>query len=682
MPNDLIDLKELENLSEEERKYAIEILKEFSKNGSSETYSNLVNSDYKEVPVDIITFIKDRKYLGNAWHSPDGSCKLYEYWENKLKELFPDPYTTKYNNFIESGARGLGKSEIAITVGLYLMHRIMCLKDPRMFFNLKPTENIAFAFMNITITLSEDIGITKFQATVKESPWFMQHGTLTKRNNEPYWIPPNPIKMIIGSQSSHVVGQSIYFAFFDEISFIRNQDIDRQKAIAIDMIDTAIGGMKTRFLHNGKNPTLLVLASSKRSEKSFLEEHMKKKLADDDASALIVDEPVWNVKPKSTYSGKTFKVAKGNRFLPSEIIPDGEDENIYISKGYSILNVPIEFRTDFRDDIDRALCDFAGVSSSDITKYISGAKFIETVDEKIKNPFTKEILEIGTDDNLQYYDFFDMERVPKEMLSKPLYIHLDMSVSGDKTGISGTWIAGKRHSSNNESSNKEVYFQTAFGVAIKAPKGRQISFEKNRLFIYWLKEQGFNIRGITSDTFQNVSLGQDLISKGFDYTVLSVDRVNSEKICEPYAYFKTVVYEKRIITFYCKLLQEEVVGLERNTNSGKVDHPNEGKSGSKDLVDAVVGSIFNASKHADEFAFDYGETLDTIKEVSSERSLASEREQISVDFQNELNRIFDPINGNKNVNINNNNNNFKNFGMGKATSNFSTLYSSQGIIVF
>lgn len=643
MPNNLIEIEELKDLSEEERKYALEILKEISKNGTSEKLTNLINSDYKEIPVDIITFIKDRRYLGNAWHSPDGTCKLYEYWEEKLKQLFPDAYTTSYNNFIESGARGLGKSEIAVTVGLYLMHRIMCLKDPRMFFNLKPTENIAFAFMNITLSLSEDIGITKFQATVKESPWFIQRGTMTRRNNMPYWVPPEPINIIIGSQSSHVIGQSIYFAFFDEISFIKNKDLDSQKRIALDMIDTAIGGMKTRFLHNGKNPTLMVLASSKRSEKSFLEEHMKKKLADEDASVLIVDEPVWNVKPKNTYSGKTFKVAKGNRFLASEIIPDGEDEDIYISKGYSILNIPIEFRTDFRDDIDRALCDFAGVSSSDITKYISGAKFIETRDERLKNPFTKEILEIGDNDNLQYYDFFDLSRVPKDLISKPLYIHLDMSVSGDRTGIAGTWLVGKRHSSGNESSVREVYFQLAFGVAIKAPKGRQISFEKNRMFIYWLREQGFNIKGISSDTFQNVSLSQDLISKGFDYVVVSVDRVNQDKICEPYAYFKTVIYEKRIITFNCRLLQEEIVGLERNTNSGKIDHPDGGTSGSKDLADAVCGSTFNASRHADEFGFDYGETLDSISEVSMSHNYDSERKQLSVDFEHELGRLLDPM---------------------------------------
>jgi hypothetical protein len=53
------------------------------------------------------------------------------------------------------------------------MYRVMCLKDPHVYFNLKPTEQIAFAFMNITETLAYDIGVTKFQNTVQLSPWFM-----------------------------------------------------------------------------------------------------------------------------------------------------------------------------------------------------------------------------------------------------------------------------------------------------------------------------------------------------------------------------------------------------------------------------------------------------------------------------------------------------------------------------
>ena len=63
--------------------------------------------------------------------------------------------------------------------------------------------------------------------------------------------------------------------FVDEISFIRNQDIDKQKQKAKDMVDTARGGMVTRFIRNGKNPTLMCIASSKRSEQSFMESYIK-----------------------------------------------------------------------------------------------------------------------------------------------------------------------------------------------------------------------------------------------------------------------------------------------------------------------------------------------------------------------------------------------------------------------
>lgn len=161
------------------------------------------------------------------------------------------------------------------------------------------------------------------------------------------------------------------------------------------MIDTAIGGAKTRFTNKGRNPSLIVLASSKRSEKSFLETHMKKKLQSEGDNTYIVDEPVWNVRPPSEYSGKKFKVALGNKFLASEVVTEAMDIDVLKNKGYKILDVPIEYRANFLDDIDRALCDYAGVSSSDITKYISGARFQAAKYADVVNPFSKDIIEVG-----------------------------------------------------------------------------------------------------------------------------------------------------------------------------------------------------------------------------------------------------------------------------------------------
>ena len=78
--------------------------------------------------------------------------------------------------------------------------------------------------------------------------------------------------------------------------------------------------MKTRFLHDGKSPALMILASSKRSEKSFLESHIKKKLETEGDNLLLVDEPVWNIRPSTDYSGRKFYVAQGNKYLSSEVL--------------------------------------------------------------------------------------------------------------------------------------------------------------------------------------------------------------------------------------------------------------------------------------------------------------------------------------------------------------------------
>ena len=632
---------ELNNLSEEERQLALNILEEFSKEGTSKVFEDLKYADYNEIPVDIDTFIDDNNYLGYAWHDSEGKCKLYPFWREKLKELFPDNLTTSVNTFIESGARGLGKSEVAIVVACYLMYRIMCLKNPIEFFHLKPTEKICFAFMNIKLSLAEEIGISKFQNTVKMSPWFMARGSMEGRTNL-RWVPPDYIDIIIGSQADDLIGLPIFFAFFDEISFMRNQDIDKQKEKAINMIDTAIGGMKTRFIYKGINPTLLALASSKRSEKSFLEEHIKKKLKSEKENVLIVDKPVWEVKPKGTYKEETFNIALGNKFLISQVIPDEDDINIWRDKGYKIIQAPIDFKSNFLDDIERALCDYAGISSSEISKYISGAAVQDIKNTELQNPFIKDIIEVGNgqEDKVQYYDLFDLSKVNKRLKSRPLFIHLDMSVSGDMTGIAGVWIKGKKPSTTENQSN-DLFYTLAFSVSIKAPKGYQISFEKNRNFIYWLKEQGFNIQGITTDTFQSYDTGQALIAKGYKYSVLSVDRVDTDHICKPYQNFKSTIYEKRLEIYDSKTLIDEIIDLERNINTGKVDHPDGGR---KDVCDAVCGALFNASKNAEQFAFDYGENIDTTLQVSAADVHDSNiKKQINIEFEEEIKNLLDPL---------------------------------------
>ena len=530
---------------------------------------------------------------------------------------------------------------------LYMLYRMLCLKDPYKHYGLQPIDLITFSFMNITKDAAKGVGWNKCQQLLQSSSWFMERGQVTG-SLEPEWHPVGGIELIYGSLPRHVIGRAVFAAFEDEISFQPNQDLEKQKEKAKLLVSSIEARMKSRFMKGEKLPTLHILASSKRTDQSFLETWIETKKKNESKTTLIVDEPQWVIRTDKD-SPRKFVVAVGNKFLENEVLPldvKGEDLQIYRDKGYQLMYVPMGYYENFLDDLDIALTDIAGISTSNAMNYISGVRWSNVRNNEIKNPFTKEVLEVGNDpkDKTQYYDFFDFSQLPKNMLSKPLYIHLDMSISGDKTGIAGVWIKGKKPQKEGEPPSQELFYRVAFSVAIKAPKGRQISFEKNRQFIYWLREQGLNVKGVSSDSFQSADLGQTLNARGYNYSTISVDRVKDGK-CEPYQVFKSAIYEERIEIYPTKLLTEEIIGLVRDGN-GKIDHT-PASVNSKDIADATCGAIYNASQHAEEYAYDYGEDLNLIEETNTQTLQANAlKNQMTVDFEQELQRVFNPITNN------------------------------------
>lgn len=255
------DSKELlKNLNEQQKDTVLKILKEFAKDGSSRTYAELLYADYKEIPVDIETFLTDDKYLGNAWKDNEGKLKLYPFWLEELKDIFPSNIATDYDTLLESGARGIGKSEIACGVICpYLMYRVMCLKDPLEHYHIKNTEKIAFAFMNIKLDLAEAIATDKFQKTIQKSPWFMSKGKMTQRNNNPYWNPPDPLELIIGSQSDDVIGRPIFFCLDGETMIKTTEGLKRLDTLVdkdIQVISIDEQGEEVISEHCTVKPTL------------------------------------------------------------------------------------------------------------------------------------------------------------------------------------------------------------------------------------------------------------------------------------------------------------------------------------------------------------------------------------------------------------------------------------------
>ena len=535
---------------------------------------------------------------------------------------------------------------VAVVAQLYLLYRMMCLKDPYSFYGLQSIDKITFSMLNVTIEAAQGVGWSKAQELIQSSDWFMEHGNMNASRTNPQWQPPKGIELIFGSSNRHVVGRALFSNISDEVNFGIGNNVEKQKAKLKKMISQIDARMISRFGKGTYLPTMNIIISSKDSEQSFLESYIEMKRQNESKTTLIVDEPQWVVRNDkgSPDDPGSFYVAVGNKFLAHELLPVNatkEEIEAYREKGYFMLKVPPIYREAFEDNIDLALTDNAGISTSSSTKYISGVRLNQIKTDTYKNPFTKDIIEVGNspDDINQYSNFFDMSRVNPRDLSRPLFIHLDMSLSGDKTGIAGIWITGKRPQQvGTNDPSKELEFKVAFSVSVKAPKGFQVSFEKNRNFIRWLRDRGFAVKGVSSDTYQSAQIQQQLKADNFNTKILSVDRVDSStKQCLPYAFFKSAIYERHLQLYKdCELLTNEIVSLER-LSDGHIDHP---QNFSKDQADAVCGALFLASEFAEEYSYDYGENLETSLDINGGASDEYRKQQMILDFQEELTKIY------------------------------------------
>ena len=394
------------------------------------------------------------------------------------------------------------------------------------------------------------------------------------------------------SEGSYIVAHNC--GILDEVDFVKGASIHMEQSKVMNMYRSVKRRMESRYARNGTIPGILFLVSSKKSEHDFLEQYVRTQR--DNPYILIVDEPLWKVKPSSNYSGRYFKIAIGNNYVKSRILGPTDDAKSLEQQGFRILDVPVEHRQAFELDIDSALMDIAGVSVASASKFIAYDRLRLNYTDRI-NPFKNEILTIGLDDNLDIKDFFVPDLVSDSIRSQPGFIHLDLSLTGDRTGISLVTIEGTKqvkqyNKVENEvriEDNVDLVYRQVFTIGIQAPANSEISLEKTRQFIYYLKSIGFNIQGISADGFQSADMLQQLKIAGFNTKLISLDRSPAG-----YLAFRAAINEERLnlldLTDSC--VETEIVNLEQDGMSGRVDHPSDG---SKDESDSLCGAMYHAS---------------------------------------------------------------------------------------
>lgn len=557
-------------------------------------------ADFEEIPVSFERFVTDRHYLGNSWLDDNNNLTMWPVWQNIGQDLFPIPFRSPYSTLLLQGSTGAGKTSFAVNaVAAYYLHIILCLRNPHEYFDLAAQKNLVFAFLNIvTKTIAYKNAWGMLHKALIASPWFMERGYKTE-GRRPEWVcTTKPIELLYGNEASQIVGLDIFLCFMDEISFARIRNVKAALERAEEVFNAAIERMESRFTKfGGIFEGFMIMASSKRTDMAAMEVFERKLMTGVYGKKVYrVDKPRWEMLPKGTYSGVTFPVAVGDKFKPSQVITENEVEE-FTKAGYRIIRPPIETYDRFDKSLQTALTNIAGISVEFSATFLSGDRVMEAVDDTLKNPFIQDVIYVGTKDEIQYWQYFDLNRVPEEDFKKPLFIHLDASLGGDGNTLVGANVSYAKMSSNAETGEltPELHYKQIFKIKVRAPKGDHTMLSKNTQFIFWLRQQGFNIKEVTYDQFQCLHGNTKVLCEG---ELVSIKNIVPGAAIITYN-LKTKKYEKsKVKNIWNTRKEKAYVRLVTHLNAAEMtlDHPvltAQGYKKAEDLhkYDLIIGDL-------------------------------------------------------------------------------------------
>jgi hypothetical protein len=601
-----------EDLSEHEQTFVVNTLLELSQNQFT-SLNTLWEIDYERAVPSVEEFLWSEEYMGNITAPKDDpDVGLYDFWADELKYVLnPD---NRVLEVLIQASIGSGKTWCALLAMQYWICKLLCLRSPQKFYGLPATTRIVFFIFSVTLDMAFDRCYTELSKMMQLSPFFQSH-LLPTKGKDIISLPKN-IAVDIGSQlSQHPGGGSaVIFGLLDEANFgtgamsrTHGGKINRAPGTegynmsrVMMAYNSMLRRMESRFLRaGGVVEGQLFMVSSPSTENAALTKHIEATRKKGIKTSYIIEKPIYEIqktrrggRPVTKYSGKTFRVLVGDKYLDSRILSD--DEVVPESEDFKVIEVPIEYKESFEKDLEKSLQDIANVSAVPTNKFIRNKEKLKECVEDRRSPFKTELVLLDFDNDEELQDFLDVEffkNYIRTVQDSDFSIHVDTGLTGDALGLSMTHTGGvipieTIDVTGRHFTERKLVFTNDFTIRIKNVEGKEVPLFKIVRFILWLKNEcGINLFMVSCDGYERTSILQPLTTQGIPNRVLSVDKSDV-----PYITLKSAIYEGRISLYDYNPLISELLDLLYYSDIKKVDHP---EGGRKDCADALCGSVFN-----------------------------------------------------------------------------------------
>lgn len=526
-------------------------------------------ASHKFNPVSIEEFLNDDYYLGLK-------DELYPLVMEELIEA----NSGKYVEAVYTGSIGSAKTSQALWTTAYQLYLLSALRNPQRTFGLVTTDEILFIFQSLNAQKAKSLNYARFRALIEKSLYFKEEYPFDPDLLSELQFPHRVIVRPIAGSATASIGENVIGGVIDEVNFMSITEKSKQADDggtydqALVLYNSISKRRKSRFMKFGHVAGILCLVSSKRFPGQFTDQ--KEEEAEEDPTIYVYDKRLWDIRPE-IFSGEMFQVFTGDESHKPRILED--DEEVPEELEHLVMDVPVENRKEFETDIMNALRDVAGVSTLAIFPFMDN---VELVAESFKED-QPSILSTTT------VDFYktQLSIYPKRFYKKslPRWVHIDLGITGDSAGVTMGTVdkfvdIDRGHGIMETLPHVHIDFQ----LEVKPPPGGEIIFSKIRTLLYRLSEFGMNIKWVSFDSFQSRDSMQVLRQMGYTSGQVSMDTSTL-----PYDITKAAIYDGRVSQPVNEHLKTELVGLERDAKTNKVDHrPN----GSKDVADSLAGVVY------------------------------------------------------------------------------------------
>ena len=170
---------------------------------------------------------------------------------------------------------------------------------------------------------------------------------------------------------------------------------------------------------------------------------------------------------------------------------------------------------------------------------------------------------------------------------KTYFVHADLAQKHDKCAVAISHVEKWVDIKSFNDYEQIVPFVVVDAIAWWEPrKEGPVDLSEVKNWIIHLRRMGINLGLVTFDRWQSFDIQQELKAVGIKTDTLSVAKKHYEDLA-------MLIYEERVAMPHLDLLFEEMSEL-KIVSDKKVDHP---RKKSKDLADAMCGSVYNSISH-------------------------------------------------------------------------------------